>query len=192
MATSEAQAIIKGRLIVVFSNISIDSAFTRLKIDLALKSNMKLDGKLKFSQGNLPQALANCVTAWNAPFTSRAVTSPAVNSILTTLSEAGNAFTANWSGYILPLEIIPSPLESVFVGNPNLLANCSIGLTVNDVERALTGDGADFFTGQLELEIQPQPSVIHLSPATVQYGDREFQGKAMISSTHVRYDIAKK
>ena len=73
--------------------------------------------------------------------------------------------------------------------NPNLLANCSIGLTVNDVERVITGDNADFFTGQLELEVQPQPAVIYLSPATVQYGEREFQGEAVISSTHVRYDI---
>jgi hypothetical protein len=191
MATAEAQAAAKGRLIAVFSNISIDEDFTRLKMDMALKSNMKLNGKLKFSPGNLPRALAGCITAWNAPFTSRAFASPAVNSILTTLSEADNAFTANWSGYILPLEIIPSPLESVFVHNPNLLANCSIGLTVNDVEGALTGDNADFFTGQLELEIQPQPTMIYLSPATVQYGEREFQGRAMISSNHVRYDIAK-
>ena len=76
--------------------------------------------------------------------------------------------------------------------NPNLLANCLIGLTVNDVERAITGDNADFFTGQLELEVQPQPAVIYLSPATVQYGEREFQGKAMMSSGHVRYDIADK
>jgi hypothetical protein len=191
MATSEAQAVVKGRLIAVFSNINIDGDFNRLKMDIALKSNMKLDGKLKFSPGNVPQPLVRCITAWNAPFTSRAVTSPAVNSILTPLSETDNAFTANWSGYILPLELFPSPLESVFVGNPNLLANCSIGLTVNDVERALAGDDADFFAGQLELEIQPQPTRIYLSPATVQYGEREFQGRAMISSTHVRYDIAK-
>ncbi len=153
---------------------------------------MKLEGKLKFRPGDLPQALASCITAWSGPFTSRAITSSAVTTMLTPISGADSAFSANWSGYILPLELIPSPLESVFVGNPNLLANCSIGLTVNDVERALTGDGADFFTGQLELEIQPQPTLIYLSPATVQYGESEFQGKAMISSTHVRYDIAKK
>lgn len=76
--------------------------------------------------------------------------------------------------------------------NPNLLANCLIGLTVNDVERVIAGDDADFFTGQLELEVQPQPAVIYLSPATVQYGEREFQGKAMMSSSHIRYDIADK
>ena len=192
LATSKAQAVIQGRLSTVFSNISIDSDFSRLKMDMALKSNMKLEGKLTFSPGDLPQALASCIAAWSAPFTSRAYTSSAVTSILTTLSEADNAFTANWSGYILPLELIPSPLESVFVNNPNLLANCSIGLTVNDVERVITGDNADFFTGQLELEVQPQPAVIYLSPATVQYGEREFQGKAMISSSHVRYDIADK
>ncbi len=191
MATAEAQAAVKGRLIAVFSNISIDGDFTRLKMDIALKSNMKLDGKLKFSPGNLPRALAVALLPGMRPSPVGLFASPAVNSILTTLSEADNAFTANWSGYILPLELFPSPLESVFVGNPNLLANCSIGLTVNDVERALTGDDADFFTGQLELEIQPQPTMIYLSPATVQYGEREFQGRAMISSTHVRYDIAK-
>ena len=190
LATSEAQAVAQGRLSVVFSNISIDGDFTRLKMDMRLKSNMKLGGKLKFSPGKLPQALASCITAWKAPFSSRAVTSPAVNSMLTTLSQDGNAFTANWSGYLLPLEIIPSPLESVFVGNPNLLANCSIGLTVDDVERAFTGDDAEFFTGLLELEVQPRPTMIYLSPAAVQYGEQEFQGKAVLSSTHVRYDIA--
>jgi len=192
LAASEAQAAVQGRLSAVFSNISIDGDFTRLKMDMALKSNMKLEGKLKFSPGKLPQALVSCVTAWSAPFTSRVVTSSAVTSILTTLSETDNAFTANWSGYILPLEIIPSPLESVFMDNPNLLANCSIGLTVNDVESVFTGDDADFFTGQLELEIQPQPAVISLSPATMRYGGSEFQGEAVISSTHVRYDIASK
>ena len=192
LATSEAQAAVQGWLSAVFSNISIDGDFTRLKMDMALNSNMKLEGKLEFNPGNLPQALVSCVTAWNAPFTSRAITSSAVTRMLTKLSEADNAFTANWSGYILPLEIIPSPLESVFVDNPNLLANCSIGLTVRDVERVFTGDDADFFSGRLELEIQPQPAVISLSPATVQFGEREFQGKAVISSTHVRYDIADK
>ena len=192
MATSEAQAVVEGWLSAVFSNISIDGDFNRLKMDMALNSNMKLEGKLEFNPGSLSQALANCVTAWSAPFTSRAITSSAVTSMLTTLSEADNAFTANWSGYILPLEIIPSPLESVFVDNPNLLAGCSIGLTVNDVERVFTGDDADFFTGRLELEILPQPAVISLSPATVQYGEREFQGNAVISSTYLRYDIVDK
>jgi len=192
LATSEAQAVPQGRLGTVFSNISIDSDFSRLKMDMALKSNMKLEGTLTFSPGDLPQALASCITAWSTPFTSRAYTPSAVTSILTELSEADNAFAANWSGYILPLELIPSPLESVFVNNPNLLANCSIGLTVNDVERVISGDNANFFTGQMELEVQPQPAVIYLSPATVQYGESEFQGKAMISSSHIRYDITDK
>jgi len=192
LAASEAQATVQGWLSVVFSNISIDNDFTRLKMDMALNSNMKLEGKLKFSPGDLPQALASCVTAWSGPFTSRALTSSAVTTMLTPISEADSAFSANGSGYILPLELIPSPLESVFVDNPNRLANCSIGLTVYDVERAFTGDDADFFSGQLELEVQPQAAVISLSPATVQYGEHEFQGRAVISATHVRYDLGDK
>jgi len=190
LTTSEAQAVVQGRPSAIFSNISIDGDFTRLKMDMALKSNMKLDGQLKFSAGLLPAALVDCITAWNAPFASRAVTSPAVTSMLTALSGVDSAFAADWSGYILPVDIIPSPLESVFVNNPNLLANCSIGLSVSDVERAFTGDDANFFGGQLELEFQPQTSMIRLSPAAVQYGEREFQGQARIFSNHVRYDIA--
>jgi hypothetical protein len=192
LATSEAQAAIQGRLSAVFSNISIDDDFTRLKMDMALNSNMKLEGMLEFNPGDLPPALVSCISAWSAPFTSRAITSSAVTSMLTNLSETDNAFTANWSGYILPLELIPSPLESIFLYSPNLLANCSIGLTVRDVERVFMGDDAGFFTGQLELEIQPQPAVISLFPVTMQYGEREFQGKAVITSTHVRYDITDK
>ena len=110
--------------------------------------------------------------------------------MLTDLLQSENIFTANWSGYILPVDIVPSPLESVFVDNPSLLANCSIGLSVRDVENVFTGEDADFFTGQLGLEIQPQTATIQLSPATMRYGKDEYQGEAVISATHVRYDVA--
>jgi hypothetical protein len=190
LTTSEAQAAIEGRISIVFSDISIDGDFARLRMDMALRSRMKLNGQLKFSPGNLPGSLTNCVAAWNAPFTSRAVTPQVANSMLTDLLQTGNTFTANWSGYILPVDIVPSPLESMFVDNPSLLANCSIGLSVSDVESVFTGDDADFFTGQLGLEIQPQTATIQLSPATMRYGKDEYQGQAVINATHVRYDIA--
>jgi len=190
LTRSEAQAVFQGRLSAVFSNISIDGDFIRLKMDMAIKSGMRLDGQLEFSPGELPPVLARCVAAWNAPFTSRAIAPSVANTMLTTFSNTDSAFIANWSGYILPVDIVPSPLESVLVDNPNLLANCSIGLSVSDVENAFTGDNAGFFTGQLGLELQPQPAIIHMTPATMQFDGREYQGQAVISSTHVRYDIA--
>jgi len=190
LTRTEAQAVFQGRLSAVFSNISIDGDFSRLKMDMAIKSGMRLDGQLEFSPGELPPVLARCVAAWNAPFASRAIAPSVANSMLTTFSNTDSAFVANWSGYILPVDIVPSPLESALVDNPNLLANCSIGLSVSDVESAFTGDNAEFFTGHLRLELQPQPAIIHMTPATMQLGSREYQGQAAISSTYVRYDIA--
>jgi len=77
----------------------------------------------------------------------------------------------------------------VFVGNPQLLANCNIGLTVNKVEQAVSGDNAKFFTGNIELEFQPLPTVIKLAPATVEFGDRVHSAEAILSQQFVRYDI---
>ena len=191
LATAEAQVTFQGQLGVLFSNISIDGDFTRLKVDMELKSNMIVDGKLEFRPGNIPQPLASCVIAWSVPFSGRAVGSVAVNRMLTTLSEDANVFTSNWSGFELSVETTPSPLESIFVGHPHLLANCSIGLTVNDVEQAFMGEGAEFFKGRVKLEIQPMPIIIRLSPATLEYDDRVFRGNAMITSNHVRYDVGR-
>ena len=191
LATAEARVIFQGQLGALFSNISIDGDFTRLKMDMALKSNMIVDGKLEIRPGNILQPLASCVTAWSVPFSSRAVRSVAVNRMLTTLSEDTNDFTATWSGYEVSVETTPSPLESIFVGHSHLLANCSIGLTVSDVEQAFMGEGAKFFKGQVKLEIQPMPVIIRLSPATLEYDDRVFRGDAMISSNHVRYDVGR-
>ena len=80
-------------------------------------------------------------------------------------------------------------MESIFVGNSRLLADCAIGLTVNDVEQVFRGDDAAFFGGKMKLEIQPLPTTIRLSPATLRYGEHLYQGDARISSGHVRYDI---
>jgi hypothetical protein len=191
LATADAQVTFQGQLSVLFSNISIDGDFTRLKMDMALKSNMNLDGKLEIRPGNILQPLASCVTAWSVPFSSRAVRSVAVNRMLTTLSEDTNDFTATWSGYEVSVETTPSPLESIFVGHSHLLANCSIGLTIKDVEQAFLGEGAEFFRGLVKLEVQPMPVIIRLSPATLEYDDRVFRGDAVISSNHVRYDVGR-
>jgi hypothetical protein len=191
LATADAQVAIQGQLSAVFSNISIEGDFTRMKMDLTIRSNLKLGGKLDFQPGKIPGPLASCISAWSVPFTSRVVTSTEVNSLLTTLAQDNNGFTAQWSGYVLSIEASPSPLETIFVGNSHLLANCSIGLTVNDVEQAFMGADAGFFSGQLKFEIQPEPAILRLSPATVTYGEQDFEGKAIISSDHVRYEIGR-
>jgi hypothetical protein len=89
----------------------------------------------------------------------------------------------------MSVETTPSPLESMFVGNPKLLANCRIGLTVSKVEQAFTGDEESFFNGFIELEIQPLPTSIRLTPATIESDGKTYSAEAKLSVRHLRYDI---
>ena len=120
---------------------------------------------------------------------SRAIATADGNSILTNVEAGKTTLTANWSGFAMPLTMTPSPLESVFVNNPQLLANCGVGLTVKKVEQVITGDEAEFFSGQMKLEVQPLPTRIKFSPATIVLGDQSYRAEAELGESHLRYDI---
>jgi len=189
LAMVNARTRTTGTLSVNFSKFRIEGDLEGLKLDIALKSDLQLDGNLKFSPAGVVPPLSDCIAAWSAPFSNRFATTPEVNNLLTNFEVSSSGLTANWSGFGLNITTNPSPLESVFVGNPQLLANCSIGLTVNKVEQAVSGDDAEFFTGNIELEIQPLPTVIKLAPATVEFGDRVHSAEALLSKRYLRYDI---
>ena len=162
--------------------------------DTLIKLNrgcFKLMGDMNFSPGNISRPLADCITAWSAPFESSFATTPSVNNLLSSFEESPNTLTAGWSGFGITIDTNPSPLESVLVGNPGLLANCKIGLTVNKVEQAFSGDEAGFFRGQIELQIQPLPTKIHLAPASVVFGGKTYSAEANLSARQLRYDIEK-
>jgi hypothetical protein len=57
------------------------------------------------------------------------------------------------------------------------------------VELAFRGEDAGFFSGQVELEIQPLPTSIHLAPATIELGEYVYSAAAMLTAGHLRYDI---
>jgi hypothetical protein len=184
-----AQTRAGGKLTTNFSNFRIEGDLEGLKLDMTLKSDLQLEGTLAFRPDGIDPPLAECIAAWSAPFKNRFATIPAVNNLLADLQESGDALTANWSGFGLNIDTNPSPLESVFVGNPQLLANCKIGLTVSEVEQAISGDDAEFFTGNIELEIRPLPTIIRLDPATLLSGGNVHTGEAKLSDRHLRYDL---
>ena len=189
LAQVSAETNTSGTLSANFSNFRIDDDLTALKLDINLKSDLQLSGDLKFSPGGITRPLADCITAWSGHFDSRFIATTAVNKLLTNLEESGNALTGIWSGFGATVETTPSPLESIFVGNPQLLANCRIGLTVSKVEQAFAGDDERFFNGFIELEIQPLPTSIHLAPATIESGGKTYSAEARLSASHLRYDI---
>lgn len=189
IAQVSARSPLRGTLTTSFSNFLIEGDLASLKLDMSLKSSLQLDGELSFESVNIPQPLSGCITAWSGPFHSRLTGTPEVNNLLSNFETGSNRLTANWSGFGVTIETQPSPLESVFVGNPQLLANCRIGLTVSKVEQAIAGNDAAFFRGQTDLLIQPQPTKILLGPVTIEFGKMVYSAEAKLSSQHLQYDI---
>jgi len=189
LAHISAQVRTSGRLSANFSNFRIEGDLERLKLDMALISDIQIEGDINFSPGKINRPLALCIADWSTSFTSRFATTPAVKNLLSNFEESHNTLIAQWSGFGLTIDAKPSPLETTFVGDPGLLANCKIGLTVNQVEASITGDDAEFYRGHIELEIQPLPTRIHLAPASVLSGDTVHSGEARLSASHLRYDI---
>jgi len=189
LASIEARAQPKGRLSAHFSNFVIEGDLERLKFDMGLHSNLLLAGDLDFRPLGSKLPLANCITAWAAPFKSRFASTPQISNLLSDLVETPDMLTAHWSGFGVTIETQPSPLESVFVDNPQLLASCNIGLTVTKVEKAISGEDAAFFRGLTEFVIQALPTKIHLAPATIELGNDVYGANANLSAERLLYDI---
>ena len=178
-----------GELSVNFSNFIIKGDLADLMLDLSLQSRLQLDGELSFKPANKTLPLARCISAWSGPFSIRFAGAPLISSMLSELETGPGMLTAHWSGFGITIEAQTSPLESIFVGNPQLLANCNIGLTVSEVEQAIAGGDAAFFSGQTDLIIQARPTNIHLAPATIQLGNKVYSADANLTAQHLKYDI---
>jgi hypothetical protein len=189
LARLNTRASLSGSLSVNFSNFRIDGDLERLQLDMSVQSDIQVSGEISLTPGNIGRALANCMAAWGKPFRSRFANTPVVNKLISNLGTTDNSLTAHWSGFGLNIDTKPSPLESVLVGNPQLLANCKIGLTVEEVEDHLAGADAEFFRGQMELEILPLPTNIHLAPVTIQSGDMTHSAAGQLSARFLRFDL---
>jgi len=189
LASVQARAKADGSLSAHFSNFLIEGDLERLKFDMSLHSSLQLAGDLSFKPAGNNLPLASCIAAWKAPFRSRFTSTPQISNLLSDLEQTPDMLTAHWSGFGVTIETQPSPLESVFVENPQLLASCKIGLTVTKVERAISGENEDFFRGLTELVIQALPTKIHLAPATIEFGRTVYSAEANLTAQQLRYDI---
>lgn len=189
LALIKAQTHFSGRLSANFSNFLIEGDLAQLKLDINLQSRLELVGDLNFKPAGTTQALDKCIVAWNSPFKSRTTSTPSIYSLLGNFEQSPAMLTTRWSGFGVSFEIQPSPLESVFVDSPQLLANCYIGLTVDTVEQAIAGDDAVFFSGQADLIFQPLPTKIHLAPATIEFGNVVYSAQPELSAKYLQFDI---
>lgn len=191
IADVSAMATASGQLSANFSNFLIEGDLERLQLNVTLHSSLQLEGGVKFKPVISTQPLDECITAWSVPFKSRFAGKSRVNKLVSNVEMNPDMLAAEWSGFGISIESRPSPLESIFVDNPRLLANCKIGLTVDKVEQAAAGSDAAFFRGDFELVIQALPTKIHLAPATIQLGNTVYSGQASLSGQFLQYDIHK-
>jgi hypothetical protein len=189
LAFISARVQTRGALTANFSNIRIAPGFDSLKMDMRLQPQLQLDGELRFEPADTIQPLAACIATWSTPFDSHFRGTPAIKNLLSNFVQEPDMLTAHWSGFGISFETRPSPLESIFVDNPQLLANCKIGLTVSKVEQAIAGGDAAFFRGQTDLIIQPLPTKIHLAPATIEFGNMVYSATAKLTAKNLQYDI---
>lgn len=189
LAVVNARTHFNGRMSASFSNFLIEGDLARLKLDISLQSRLELEGELDFKPVGIGGSLGQCIAAWSVPFISRTTSTPSTSSLLGNFEQNPGMLTTHWSGFGVTFETHPSPLESVFVGNPQLLANCNIDLTVNDVEQAIAGDDAAFLSGQVDLVLQPLPTRIHLAPATIEFENVVYSAQPVLSAQYLRFDI---
>lgn len=189
LARVKADSHISGRISTLFSSFKISGDFEQLQQDITLKTRLSIQGQLDFEPTSSQWPFSSCINAWQGEFSNRAISATRLNSMIAPLLVHKDTFTAAWSGIVLPLAMTSSPIESVLVANPRLLAACSIGLTVQQVEQAISGEDADFFTGKLKLIVQPLATRIELNPATIEFAGHNYTGLAQSSTGFVSYTM---
>ncbi len=178
-----------GRFTAVYSEFEIEGNLARIRQNLDFSAALKLSGTIRFAPKTELGPLAACMNAWQKSFDGIVVLPQLANSMIGTIVPTQTALVTTWTGQVVTASISPSPLEALFVENPNLLANCHIGLTVGKVAAAVTGANSKYVAGSYPFEIQPSPSRIDLARASVAFDGEVFNAMPVLSSTHLKYEV---
>ena len=180
-----------GGLSAIFSDFAIEGDLTNIRLKLGFSAALDLTGSIRFAPRQTLGSLASCMNAWQSSFQGKVVLPQLSTSMIGQIKTTESRLTTDWSGYVITASIKPTPLESMFVDNPNLLADCQIGLTVDKVAEAIDGANRDYLSGAYPFEIQPLQSQINLSKASVSYGELMFEAAPELSPSHLKYDVKK-
>jgi hypothetical protein len=192
IASLSGQVRASGGLLAIFSGFSLEGGLDQLRMDLEFSTSLDLDGTIAFRPGESLDSLADCISAWQGSYRVKIEMPLAANGMTGTLRTETSSLVTDWSGYVLPAEAAPAPLEALFVGDPELLANCHIGLTTGKVAAAMVGDNGGYYAGRINFEIKPLPSRILLAPARIGYSETLHSLPPEFSATHLRFEVVKR
>jgi hypothetical protein len=178
-----------GGLAAVFSDFEIEGDLANIRQNLRFSAALELSGDIRFASRKELGPIAACINAWQKPFAGVVVLPQLANNMIGTITVTETALVTDWTGHVVTASISPTPLEAIFVENPNLLADCQIGLSVSKVAAAVTGAGNEYLAGRYYFEIQPTPSRIDLGMASVAYGEDVFKASPELSTTHLKFNV---
>lgn len=189
VASLSGDAATAGKLSFSFSGFSFEGDLQRIHMTLGLRANLAFSGPIAFAPGDSLGSLAECVSSWHDDYSAR-VSLPEWESNLVGLVEAGaDSLGTTWSGFSSRASMTPSPLQSLFLNKPALLAGCGIGLSVDDVAEVVTGRDSRFFKGDYDFAIQPLETRIQLLPAWMGSKSHVMKGAARLGPAFLRYDL---
>jgi hypothetical protein len=183
------QIVSSGGLSSIFSGFEIDGDLEYIRLKLGFSGALYLSGSIRFAPRQFLGPLASCMNAWQKTFEAKVVMPYLGTSMIGAINPTASTLDTDWSGYVVSAPISPKPLEAMFVENPNLLADCQIGLTVEKVARAINGAASEYLSGSYQFEIQPLSSRIKLAQASVRYGEQVFQAEPELSAGYLKYDV---
>lgn len=189
VASLSGDAATSGKLSFSFSGFSFEGDLQRIHMTLGLRAKLAFSGPIAFEAGDSLGPLAQCVSSWQDDYSARA-SLPEWESNLVGLVDAGpDSLSTTWSGFSSRTSMTPSPLQSLFLNQPQRLASCGIGLSVDDVAEVITGRDSRFFKGDYDFAIQPLETRVQLMPAWMVSESHLVKGAARLGPAFLRYDL---
>lgn len=189
LATVEGATRPTGELRLSFSEFAFEGDLERIRMTLGLRARLGFAGSLHFAPVPGLGGLGGCLDAWQGDFEARVNLTDWESSLVSGVTESTDRLAADWSGFSNRVAMNPSPLQSLFVRHPGLLADCRIGLAVSQVARALTGADSRYLRGDYDLAIQPLPTRLHLLPAWIGEGESHRAGEPRLGEHSLVFEI---
>lgn len=191
MALVAGEASPAGSLSARFSGFELSGDLSTLDMNMELRSDAYIRGTLQVRPSAQSGSVGQCLAAWQAPFQGQLLMPAETFTLLGAVVEDESALVTNWSGFMISARTNPAPLEAIFVEHPAMLADCQMGLRLEDVTRALEGDAAGFYRGVVQVEVRPLPSKILLAPAVVKFGSRLYSAEPTWQPGHLKFEIGR-
>ncbi len=187
LASIEAEARPQGYIDVRFTGFELTPDMSELGMSIEFRAELTVAGVLDVQPLVTEAHLVSCISAWQGAFQGQVFMPSAQLNLLGSLSQFESSLVSSWSGFVVPAKLSPAPLEALFLAQPEMLADCQIGLTVDEVSGAITGEKRGFFQGRVDIEVRPLPSQIVLSPASVQFGERVYRSEPTVTAQYLSF-----